>query len=1110
MALLAIGGSAWGQSVNDVLMVGQSMYKIKGTNLFVNGSFDNGVDGWKATNYSTAAVASNFTITNTGGCDGGAYITTNGAGASDAKTIRQAVQVENGKKYLFRVYTSGKAPKSDNYKYNALFKMSNATTEATVEQQFAWPQGAEKTTNDWNRTQKVFTAESNYYGVRMGWNASSKFDGFSIMEVEDYDPWTNVVTYNEAENLDFATGAIDKGICTYMKDIKTNNTEYSQMLQIPGWLQGKENGDARAAGIVTYGTSDVWLGSNDAIGAIPTQGPDNSNGNGLGIVGVWSGTVQYVQPVRLPAGSYTISYYICNTTDKSSINKNLCGFITKAGEETLSSTKNFAKDSWIKEDVNLILTEETEGYISVGFEATNVGSANATRLFVDRIEIKSALDAAKENFAIQQAIAQGYLDNDEYAGITGSERTDLQTKAADLDDDITLEAANTAIEDLKTAITTFTGAKATYDKYDAQTANAKAIGVTDEALNNARPESVSDLQNALNRIIVLEDQAATAGYTMDATNIFGTWTQQNTGSTSGQHWSGDSRSYIDKNNTQGFTMSVTNTVTLPAGKYVFKAAARMAKDYNNYGFRMSTKIGDNTIEQNFVDKGSEGYGIDKTGAANYTEADDTYCNDNKGRGWEWRFIGFELQEETEVTMSVFAQVLANGWVSFSDIALLTTDDNEAMIAQLVAKAKEELQSDINKAPSHEVNVGAGAFQIPTSAATTYAAAKAAVQAAHDAQDATLESIATAKSDLATAINTFLSSELSVPEETDVYNLTLTDYNTAKSVNNVLTFKDGNSTSGGYSIGYTNEAGSYLNQSIHFAKTSEANTYNMYIVDANDKKQYICVGSKYTGGNDNQLRVSDNVEDALAVKIEISTEEGIYNLRNTTANALIGSNGDIGFFTANKYNKFTITEAVKCDVTLAVSDVKWATFIAPFDVDINTGVMKGLEAYTVTVENNELTLANVQNTIPANTPVMLNKDVTGDALIQNLSDYGKATKQYYTVGNLVGNLEAAAKIAETTGKTDYLLQKNNDVLGFYKLASHGTLKVGKNRAYLQIDTPASNVKEAFFFGETGDETAISALEALTSGNAKIYDINGRQQQKLQKGINIVNGKKILVK
>lgn len=172
--------------VEPFINVDGVIYATVGENLIKNGSFDNGVEGWKTIGYTTDAVASDFGLSETGGFDGGAYITTNGAGVGSAKTIRQSVEVEADKMYYFTVYTSGKAPDAANFKYNALFKMTDATTEVDpgVIKEFEWPQGAGKTSAEWSKTEYIFTAETPFVGVRMGWNASSNFDGFALYEVE--------------------------------------------------------------------------------------------------------------------------------------------------------------------------------------------------------------------------------------------------------------------------------------------------------------------------------------------------------------------------------------------------------------------------------------------------------------------------------------------------------------------------------------------------------------------------------------------------------------------------------------------------------------------------------------------------------------------------------------------------------------------------------------------------------------------------------------------------------------------------------------------------------------------------------------------------------------
>lgn len=91
-----------GQPENTVVVDGV-VYDVKSENLFVNGSFDNGVDCWKTLEYETDAVLDNFVYSEQGGYDGGAYITTNAAGKDSETSIRQSVSVVPGKTYYFSV-----------------------------------------------------------------------------------------------------------------------------------------------------------------------------------------------------------------------------------------------------------------------------------------------------------------------------------------------------------------------------------------------------------------------------------------------------------------------------------------------------------------------------------------------------------------------------------------------------------------------------------------------------------------------------------------------------------------------------------------------------------------------------------------------------------------------------------------------------------------------------------------------------------------------------------------------------------------------------------------------------------------------------------------------
>ena len=89
---------------------------------------------------------------------------------------------------------------------------------------------------------------------------------------------------------------------------------------------------------------------------------------------------------------------------------------------------------------------------------------------------------------------------------------------------------------------------------------------------------------------------------------------------------------------------------------------------------------------------------------------------------------------------------------------------------------------------------------------------------------------------------------------------------------------------------------------------------------------------------------------------------------------------------------------------------------------------------------------------------------------------------------------------------YVLQNNSGKIGFYKVANGNKLpKVKANHAYL-TKSGSNNVK-AFYFNED-DATGIENVNVNDNANETIYNVAGQRMSKMQKGINIINGKKIL--
>ena len=171
------------------------------------------------------------------------------------------------------------------------------------------------------------------------------------------------------------------------------------------------------------------------------------------------------------------------------------------------------------------------------------------------------------------------------------------------------------------------------------------------------------------------------------------------------------------------------------------------------------------------------------------------------------------------------------------------------------------------------------------------------------------------------------------------------------------------------------------------------------------------------------------------------------------------------------------------IPVTVSDALYATFVAPVDVDFTDNAVS---AFAVTV-NGEYAHLEPVTTVPAGTAVVVKAEAAGT--------YRVAQTTEATLG-ATNELVAATEDVTADG-TQYILAKVDDVVGFYKAT--GTIAAGKG--YLSISSP---VKEFYTFGD--DATGISGIVA--DENAVIYNLAGQRVSKTAKGVNIINGKKVL--
>ena len=190
---------------------------------------------------------------------------------------------------------------------------------------------------------------------------------------------------------------------------------------------------------------------------------------------------------------------------------------------------------------------------------------------------------------------------------------------------------------------------------------AEQIGIDITAGREAveQSESVDELQSLLDQLRLDEASYVAGKYTEDRTNLLGStdlsntqyWTTDLQPKAWGQHWSGDaSRDYYEMKGElyeqTGWKAGAEQTVELPAGQYLLKAAGRSSV------FAQATMSVDG-VEVALPARGDTGYGIDVNGNVDFS-GNGVYCNNGVG-------VKFEASTKNAV----------HQWFSVADIELLS-------------------------------------------------------------------------------------------------------------------------------------------------------------------------------------------------------------------------------------------------------------------------------------------------------------------------------------------------------------------------------------------------------------------------------------------------------
>jgi len=178
---------------------------------------------------------------------------------------------------------------------------------------------------------------------------------------------------------------------------------------------------------------------------------------------------------------------------------------------------------------------------------------------------------------------------------------------------------------------------------------------------------------------------------------------------------------------------------------------------------------------------------------------------------------------------------------------------------------------------------------------------------------------------------------------------------------------------------------------------------------------------------------------------------------------------------------------------------YATFSSPQDLDFSGTTLRAYIASGFNKATNQVLLTPVTD-VPAGTGVFL-VGTPGETY-----QVPHANSMSYYVNLFQPNLQQSV-ISSTSGSySNYVFDDPSGNPGFYPISGSTTLQA--QTAYLQLPTSfvTAGVKVSIIF----EEDVIDGIEEFRMDNVDeaIYDLAGRRLNKMQKGINIVNGRKVL--
>lgn len=191
----------------------------------------------------------------------------------------------------------------------------------------------------------------------------------------------------------------------------------------------------------------------------------------------------------------------------------------------------------------------------------------------------------------------------------------------------------------------------------------------------------------------------------------------------------------------------------------------------------------------------------------------------------------------------------------------------------------------------------------------------------------------------------------------------------------------------------------------------------------------------------------------------------------------------------------------------IGDKTYGSAYLPFAVEVS-----GVKAYTKAVvstsaQGDTITLSGVATTIPAYTPMILVGE-NADSIAATFTILDEADAPEATTDDTANLLRGTTIPMKWTSTLYLTFGKRNNMPCFYKTIMNN---LPANRVYIETNGLSSTLYNIL----TVDDEKVTGINDATvdvsgTGSGVIYDLQGRRLNTARRGINIINGKKVIVK